>query len=241
MNWYQVFAKGHHGYPQPEDSYESELYETCCLRCGIRGRQTGSIQLRSPSKAPNSHFIQPNWLYDVFLVRPEVEVILQSEGIQGLELAPVFDCKKKSNSESLRQIIINTVMPCAETARLPKVTCMPKNEESGWELPGPKRYPLDTPYCGAIKFHSPTTLVLDIDVLKNAPDIIQTAEWFGSGGSSHRITICSERFFRIVKGNKLRGLGFNIIRFEGHSERMTKNGTDLNGTYLIKYVGKSAS
>lgn len=221
MNWYQMYAKGHHGYPQPEDSYESELYESCCLRCGVHGRQTGSIQLRSPGNAPNSHFIQPNWLFDVFLARPEVELKLRSEGIQGIEFAPVFDCKKKTNSEFLKQIVINTVIPCAETDQLPKVTCMPKNEESGWELPGRKRYPVDTPYCGAIKFHPPTKLVVDVNTLKYAPDIFQTAERFGSGGSSNRITICSERFFSIVKDNKLRGIGFSQIRFEGHSERIT--------------------
>ncbi|MBK6510719.1 MAG: hypothetical protein IPG64_25450 [Haliea sp.] len=72
-----------------------------------------------------------------------------------------------------------------------------------------------------MKYHPPSTLVVDVNSLKNAPDIFQTSEWFGSGGESHRITICSERFVSIVKSNKFRGLGFNQIEFEGHSERVT--------------------
>lgn len=221
MNWYQVFAKGHHGYPQPEDSYEAYLYESACLHCGIHGSQSGPIRVRSTSKAPHSHFIQPNWLFDVFLVRPEVEALLVAEGIKSISFKPVVEHRSGTESAHLRQLCIHEVIACAETSRLPKVTCVQNNEESKRESPGPKRYPPETPYCGQVKWHPPTSLVLSLHAISTSADVFQSMEWFGSGGKAFRITICSERFVALVQKHKLRGIGFNPAKLSGHSERAT--------------------
>jgi len=84
--------------------------------------------------------------------------------------------------------MIGTVVACAETSRLPTVTCQPKNEESAFESfgGGEKRYPPTAPYCGRVKHHPPTTLGINATAMFDAPDLVLTAEWFGSGGSAFR-------------------------------------------------------
>jgi hypothetical protein len=51
------------------------------------------------------------------------------------------------------------------------------------------------------------------------PDLFLTAEWFGSGGNSFRLLLASSRFVDLVKTAKLRGVTFERVRTEGHSER----------------------
>jgi hypothetical protein len=101
------------------------------------------------------------------------------------------------------------------------VTCVPNNEESQWNSPGVKRYPSETPFCGQIKSHLPTEVVLNHSDLSIAPDLFQSQEWFGSGGGAFRLTICSERFRDFVIRHKLRGVGFNSVQLTGHSHRAT--------------------
>jgi len=221
VNWYQMFAKGHHGYPQPEDSYDLELYESVCQHCGIHGPQANPIRLRITSKAPHSGFIQPNWVFDLFLIRSEIEPLLLKEGFNSISFEPVIEHRSNAVSENLRQLCIRKIIPSAEVSLLPKVTCIPNNEESRFDLPGTKRYPPETPFCRQIKSHPPTSLVLNHPDLSCAPDLFQTEEWFGSGGSAFRLTICSERFRNFVIQNKLRGIGFDIIQLTGHSLRAT--------------------
>jgi hypothetical protein len=46
------------------------------------------------------------------------------------------------------------------------------------------------PYCGRVKYHAPTLLALIGNALpEDTPDLFQTAEWFGSGGSAFRLTV----------------------------------------------------
>jgi hypothetical protein len=94
------------------------------------------------------------------------------------------------------------------------------NEESGgWDPPGEKIYTEDAPYCGARKFHFPTEISVSAEALVGAPDLFFSEEWFGSGGSAFRAVICNERFVKLVRSNKLRGIGFDAVRTSGYSIR----------------------
>ncbi|WP_286355044.1 hypothetical protein [Geothrix oryzae] len=221
MTWYQMFAKGHHGYPQPEDSYDLEMYDSVCQRCGIHGHQSNPIRLRSTSMAVHSHFIQPNWVFDLFLLHPEVEILLLKEGFTAISFQPVIEHRSNAISSNYRQLCIQTISPSVEVSQLPKVTCVPNNEESQFDCPGVKRYPPEAPFCGQIKSHPPTEIVLNHSDLPSAPDLFQSAEWFGSGAGAFRLTICSDRFRDFVIQHKLRGVGFNALQLTGHSHRAT--------------------
>ena len=55
------------------------------------------------------------------------------------------------------------------------------------------------PYCGRVKYSVPTSLVLIPEKVKDAPDLFQTAEWFGAGAQAFHLTLASERFVNLVR------------------------------------------
>ncbi|AEF99129.1 hypothetical protein [Methylomonas methanica] len=220
MKWFEMGARGHHGYPQPEDDYLEATYSEVCLRCGIRSHQRSPFRARPFRKAANSHFLQLNWEFDAFFVTQEVVDVLSASGLTGFSFGSVLDYKSGLVMAERQQLIISARIDCVETSMLPTVTCRANNEEAKYTLPGPKRYPEDAPYCGRVKHHPPTSIaILPSAHLDDAPDIIQSAEWFGSGGSAFNLTMCSEAFVDLVRTNKWRGLLFEPIALSGNSIR----------------------
>ncbi len=214
-----VGARGHHGYPQPEDDYLTTVYSTCCLRCGIHGPQIAPFRFKRSAVAAHSSFLQLNWVFDAFFVRKEVALGITEAGITGISYSPALDHRTGEELADRVQLLMPTIA-CAETSQLPVVTCRANNEESKWSMDtGEKRYSPETPYCGRVKHHAPSSLAVHPDALKNAPDLFQTEEWFGSGGEAHRLTVGSARFVNLVRDLKWRGLQFRRVLQEGFSER----------------------
>lgn len=215
----QVLAQGHHGYPQPEDDYYNSIYSSFCLRCGVHGPQIAPFRLKRAPPATHSSFLQLNWVFDAFFVHPEVAMELAGSGIYGVSFGPVLDHRTGDELRDRRQLLTSAVISCVETSRLPAVTCRPDNEESQWKImAGRTRYNASTPYCGSVKHHPPITVAVKSDALGNAPDLFQTAEWFGSGGAAHRLTLCTERFAELVTSRRWRGLEFRSVQEGGRSE-----------------------
>lgn len=220
--WYLVWARGHHGFPQPEDDYSACVYRNWCARCGQHDDQIAPFRVRR-ALAEHSHFVQLNCVFDVFFVSPEVGARIVSEGISGAELGPVLEHRSSREMPERRQLMIGTATACAETSKLPRVTCQPENEESAYEAfgGGQKRYSPTAPYCGRVKHHAPTTLAVDPIALSDAPDLVLTAEWFGSGGSAFRLVLASQRFMSLFKSEKWRGLEMKPVLMADCSERAT--------------------
>jgi hypothetical protein len=86
---------------------------------------------------------------------------------------------------------------------------------------GRTRYDTSTPYCGRVKHHPPVSVAIRVGALADAPDLFQTAEWFGSGSAAYRITLCSERFAGFVMSRGWRGLEFRRVQDGGISEART--------------------
>jgi hypothetical protein len=61
--WYEITARSHFGYPQPEDGWLEATYSSTCLRCGIHGSQRAPFRFRSEPKPGRSHFLQLNWVF----------------------------------------------------------------------------------------------------------------------------------------------------------------------------------
>jgi len=247
--WFRVGGRGHSGYPQPENNFQylKIVYEGVCMRCGIFDRQVAPFRFKKSGRASPSGFTQLNWVDDAFFVPPSLRDQILEDGITGVSFRPAVFHRADVICPDRVQMVVPTIIACAETSRLPTVTCKPENEEvvalralfAKWDakLYGGKRPALSPeaeekiriekqriaaiPYCGRIKFHPPTALVLTPEKLEDAPDLFQTAEWFGSGGSAYRLTLASERFVNLVRERRWKGLVFQRTRQSGFSERCT--------------------
>jgi hypothetical protein len=218
--WLRVFALGHHGYPQPGDDfgYVEATYDTdsqdYCPICHIGAVQNAPFRLRTEPKASHSQFLQLNWVFDELFVRREAREGLTATGITGIEfLTPVLN-KRDQPSEQVDQMRIRTVLPAAlDITGFQPVTCKPNNEESS-----PGKSPMsitlqDRPHCGRVKYHSMHRGLLKVvrGVFSEAPDVVKSNEWFGSGRAAFRFIVVSQRFRQVVTQAKWRGLGFEPI------------------------------
>ena len=223
--FFQVLASGHHGYPQPQDDYRSAVYEDACPRCGIHGRQMHPFRFRKSLLAPHSAFFQLNWVFDAFFVHRNVADTLALAGITGIAFGPVVYHRNGGEINDRVQVLIETIVSCAETSRLFAMTCRPDNEETmrlrdkfpNWKS-NFAAYPPET-YCGRLKHHPPTSVGIAALADRDVPDLFQTEEWFGSGALAFRSTLASERFVDIVQQQGWRGIEFRSAEQNGYSER----------------------
>lgn len=241
--WFQMSARSIRGYPQPERDFEylRIVYGEPCFHCGIFERQIAPFRLEKSASTP-SEFTQLNWVHDAFFVPPAILEEITQAGITGLSPWPAVYHRTGEECADRLQLLIPTVIACAEISRLPTVTCRADNEEViALRAIFAKRKPLsrgqvfspDTqehlrkrreriaaiPYCGRIKYHPPASLALMPDRLTGAPDLFRTAEWFGSGRSAFRLTLASERFVNLVRERRWKGLEFRSASQGGWSER----------------------
>lgn len=156
--WLSIGATRHRGYPQPEDDYQYQVYDPngYCDRCGIRTTQRTPFRFKSEPKGRDS-FLQLNWVFDEFFVRPEVSKLFDDAGVTGVGYGPCIHHSSGRRLESLSQLLIlNVLAPGLDTAELNTVTCQPNNEEGPVKSYGGRhRYPPDYPYCGRVKYHRP--------------------------------------------------------------------------------------
>jgi hypothetical protein len=218
MRWYHLYATGHFGYPQPEDGYALATYDdSYCDRCGIGGLQRIPFRFRSEPKARHSQFLQLNWVFDEFFVRPEVVADLKEAGITGVEFEPVIHHRTGRFLKTVQQLMVLSGLSAAlDIVGLQPVTCKPDNEEGPpWYGGGQPRYPPDYPYCGHIKYHWPQTHALRFrrQPFVSAPDIVKSFEWFGSGGSASRAILISERAVGTIEKHRWRGVKWRQVEF----------------------------
>ena len=241
--WFQMSASSVRGYPQPEHQfgYRKIVYREVCFRCGMFERQIAPFRFKKSIDMP-SGFTQLGWVHDAFFVRPEILEEITKAGITGVSAGPAVYHSTGEECADRVQLLIPTVIACAETSRLPTVTCRPDNEEVvALREKFAKRKPLSErralppeleehlrkwkekfaaiPYCGRVKYHPPTSLALIPGRLTDAPDLFQTAEWFGSGGSAFRLTLVSDRLANFVREHRWKGLEFYRADQDGWSER----------------------
>jgi hypothetical protein len=103
--------------------------------------------------------------------------------------------------------------PALSLVGLEPVNCRPHNEEYG---PDSRPRPAELaghPYCGRVKYHLTHRgpFKFDRSAFEGSPDVVKIAEWFGSGGSAHRLVIVSKRFRQVVNEAKWRGLDLEPI------------------------------
>ncbi len=212
-----MFAQGHHGFPQPErdlgyieDTYEMKGH---CESCGIGGRQIAPFRIRKEFGARHSQFLQLNWVFDEFFIRNSVAEAFSKAGVNGVKwFAPVIHKSGAPSSETVQLAVEETLKPSLYTEGFQTVTCMPGNEEGTPIWIGADKAE-GNPYCGRIKYHPKPSepLRFDASAFDSAQDIIKSAEWFGSGGNAFRLTLVSQKVYRLVKEAGWRGVEFEPV------------------------------
>ncbi|MEI9950198.1 MAG: hypothetical protein WDO74_14780 [Pseudomonadota bacterium] len=213
---YRIWATAHFGYPQPEEGYVAASYDTgaYCDRCGIGALQRAPFRFRAEPKARHSHFLQLNWIFDEFFVRPDVRDAIEHAGLVGVSFAPVVYHRSGTVLSSIEQLQVHGVLtPALDTSGLQTVTCKADNEEPSDPFPmqAALRYPPDYAYCGRIKYHWPKALSFRRGAFVAAPDVIKSWEWFGSGGRASRAILVSERFAELVRKHRWRGVSLEPL------------------------------
>ena len=211
-NWYSIWAKGHFGYPQPEDDlgHSAMTYNLTnfCIRCGMGAEQNRPFRMKTAPKQKRSHFLQLNWVFEEFFVRPEVKSIFENASVSGISfLAPVVH-KTDEIIPDLFQIRVEHVLPPSLLVdSLQTVTCQEDNEEPAWRPPGESVISDTAPYCGRVKYHPVIEgLKFNSFAFIEAPDIVKSYEHFGSGGSANRRLLVSQKIADLIKEHKWRGI-----------------------------------
>jgi len=212
-----ISATGHQGYPKPEDGYFKQTYDsTSCERCGIHGAQVAPLRFSGEPKSKTIHFLQLHWVYDEFFVRHAARDVLRREGVTGVEFGPVLVNRKGEASQEASQMrVLHTLPPALDASGLQTVTCKRFNEEWRPHAPAASADSEDLPYCGRVKWGLRGPLRFDRAALLDAPDVVKSHEWFGSGGSASQCVIVSQRFRQIVVAARWRGLRFEPIELVG--------------------------
>jgi hypothetical protein len=223
--WCELGVTSHFGYPQPEVDWHLSTYEssTYCHRCGIHPLQVNPFRFRSEPKAKRSQFLQLNWAFDEFFVRPEVRTAFEQEAVSGIQFRPAVHHKSGRSLETVQQLAVLDLLPpslVVNTAQT--VTCKPNNEEDPIDSSrvGRLRYPPDYPYCGRVKYvfkGEVPAFCYSGSGFANAPDFVKSFEWFGSGAAAFRQVFVSQRVVGLIQTKKWRGLGFRPVLFDDRS------------------------
>jgi len=206
-DWF-IINTGAYQYPQPENDFgylkATFNLNNYCKWCGIGKIQNAAYRLKTEPKQHNNQFWGLHWDFDAIFVRQEARNILEREKITGIHFSNPVLHKKNTPIEGFYQLHIDTVLNKGfDKYNTKTITCKLSNEENCNADPATK-------YCGRIKYHHPMIggYLFDKNIFDNQYDIVETNEYFGSGGSANRLQIVSKKFKTIIEDNKLKGLSF---------------------------------
>lgn len=206
-DWF-IINTGQYQYPQPEDDFgylkATFNLDNYCKWCGIGKIQNAEYRLKTEPKQHNNQFWGLHWDFDAVFVRQEAKNILEREKIKGIRFSNPVLHKKNTPIDSFYQLHIDRVLNKGfDYYNTKTITCKLNNEEDCNTDPATK-------YCGRIKYHHPMIggYLFDKNIFDSQYDIVETDEYFGSGGSANRLQIVSKNFKDIIDRNKLKGLSF---------------------------------
>ena len=211
--WFIINA-GEYQYPQPQNdfgylqaTFNTEYY---CKTCGIGKVQNAPYRLRTLPKQPNNQFWGLHWEFDAIFVRQETKNIFEKENIKGIHFSNPVLHKKNIVIENFYQLHIDNILDKGfDNYNAQKITCKINNEE-GFKSDNILQN------CGRVKFHHPRIggYLFDKDIFNKYYDIVESYEYFGSGGSSSKLQIVSKKIKDIIDSNKLKGLSFIPVMHE---------------------------
>lgn len=208
--WFFVNT-GEYQYPQPDEDFgylnATFNLDNYCKLCGIGKLQNAPYRLKTEPRQPNNQFWGLHWEFEAVFLRQEAKNILEKENIKGIRFSKPVLNKKNIEIEGFYQLHIDTILENGfDSYNTRLITCKIDNEEN---LNNDK----NSNCCGRVKFHHPMIGGYNFDksIFSSAFDIVQSKEYFGSGGSANRLQIVSKKFKSIIEANKLKGLSFTPI------------------------------
>ena len=205
--WF-IVNTGEYQYPQPEDDFgylkATFNLDKYCNLCGIGKLQNAAYRLKTIPKQPNNQFWGLHWDFDAIFVRQETKNILDRNRIKVIRFSNPVIHKTNVPIEGFYQLHIDTTLSKGfDNYNTKIITCKTNNEEN-------LNTDITSKCCGRIKFHHPMIggYLFDKSIFDTRFDIVNSAEYFGSGGSANRLQIVSKNFKDIVDRNKLKGLSF---------------------------------
>ena len=199
-DWLQVRSKWHFEYPQPEDDFLGKTVtytlENYCVDCGCGLQQVNPFRVKKMPKWSKRHFLMLNWIGDELFVDEVAKNALENE-FPFLSFGAVCNKTGTKEYDNFYQIIMPTLSDNA--------------------VVGGQRYfreILVCQSCGSRKYHpsGEGKLQLDKNLLKDAPDMFKTKDWFGwDKGADHKIIISQKMYQFIVLSKFDSGLEFAPI------------------------------
>jgi len=213
LKWYQL-GTGQFGYPKPDDGLQAMTYEyepgIGCKTCRIGKRQTAPFRFSREPKVTNKGFTGLNWIFDEIFCINSVRALIEENELTGITFSrPVVHRTHKPFENWWQMHVDGVIDDLVLTKGLTSERCEMPTEATGLKMLRAIGSRLaEGPFCGAVKYNYPRGYPYELDGQKllNAPDVVRSGTWFGSGASSNRPIFASERFCEIAKASKLRGL-----------------------------------
>jgi hypothetical protein len=181
-----MFAKSHHGYPEPSDNngYLQATFDLAdyCSTCGIGLHQTAPFRVKKTSIPKDRSILQLNWIFDEYFVTPR----LWSAVFKPFDIGfrPVLDVNG-NQIDSVVQLDIQEIVDL----RLDGKEC------SACPSCGRKKHRLLL--RGPLPEPSDTTAM-----------IFKSSQYFGSGSSAYRLVLVSHVLYERLREAKVKGVAF---------------------------------
>jgi hypothetical protein len=192
--WIRLIPMFEQGYPQPEEGWEQIAYESECSKCGAGYRQKTPFRLTKEPRLGKHDFLCLYWTYTLFCTSKVLEV-LQTHQIRGYAVWEAIIHRTNQPSKIVSQLVFPSVASpgLAEADKLQPETC---------------------PECGITKYasHLRGYMHLKREALETDVDVLQTHEWFGSGGHmGFREILISNRLARLFLDQGWRGIALKPV------------------------------
>ncbi len=191
--WLELQPTWHYGYPLPDDDFGflSLTYDSnavnYCLKCRMGKIQNSPFRIKGEPKWGRNHILQLNWVFDEYFVRNDVyDSVFKPLGIGCL---PVLKYKSENELQTIVQLQI------AKTA------------DSNLKIEG---YSYEVCSVCNRKRYLPITrgYFPTFSNLQKETYIMKSREEFGSGARSSHAVIVSNKLYRVIVENKLKGVSF---------------------------------
>lgn len=142
--------------------------------------------------------------------------MLEAESVSGVHYLAPLKHRTGSPLETIVQMLPTSTLPDGLVAVVQEqVTCSSTDEEIRRNRsPSTVRGGLDDGFCGRVKYHVPYRRQLvhySHSAFDGAPDVVLSAEWFGSGGAASQQVIVSNKVARLVLTHGWKGLELDPI------------------------------
>lgn len=198
--WLSVRSQWRNGYPQPESkmAYKGITYsrDAYCDKCGSGLYQTNMFRFKQPVKWGRRNFMFLNWVEDELFIRDIARATL--EVFSGVSFEPVLNKSGQQILEGVSQMKISSIL---ERGLIEELS--PIRETSHCEHCGNTKYV--TTGIGSLAYPS--------SIFASSPDIVKSAELFGSGALAFRLIFVRQSVYQAIVANKLdRDLVFEPLK-----------------------------